>query len=385
VIRVGIALGDFWLGGVNYYRNLLNAIYSLPDRRIEPVLLVGERAGPEILAGYPPVEVIRSGWFDRLSPRWIGRKAWQLAFAGDPILEPMLRSHQIAVLSHSGVLGRRSSLPTISWIVDLQHQQLPQFFSVRERWYRDRNFRLQCDHATRIIVSSHDAERALATFRPSCIGKVRVLQFVAQPSVGGEPNKIAALEKRYGFAGSYFLLPNQFWAHKNHGLVLDALATMSTTGKPPLVISTGATEDYRKAQYFEGLMDKARSLGVLDSFRVLGIVPYRDLVDLMVNAVALINPSRSEGWSTTVEEAKSLGKRMILSNLAVHREQAPPDAIYVDPDDPIGLAGAMRQILTSYDTAAEQSRSERARMALPGRIQAFAETYQNIVLEVCGS
>jgi glycosyltransferase involved in cell wall biosynthesis len=39
-------------------------------------------------------------------------------------------------------------------------------------------------------------------------------------------------------------------------------------------------------------------------------------------STALINPSLFEGWSTTVEEAKSTGTPMILSDLGVHREQA---------------------------------------------------------------
>ena len=54
MIRVGLALGAPWLGSVNYYRNLLNAVWSLPERQIEPVLLLGERADTGILNGLPP-------------------------------------------------------------------------------------------------------------------------------------------------------------------------------------------------------------------------------------------------------------------------------------------------------------------------------------------
>ena len=385
LIRVGLELGASWLGGVNYYRNLLDAIFTLQDRQIEPVLLLGERADADILSVFPHLEVIRSGWLDRLTPRWIGRRVWQQAFATDPFVERILRSHRIDVLSHSGVLGRRSSIPTIGWIVDFQHRQLPQLFSASERSYRDRNFGLLCDHASRVILSSEDAQRALAAFRPSCIEKSRVLRFVAQPGLVGEPTDLSALKAHYSFDGPYFLVPNQFWSHKNHGLILDALAILKQRGELPLVISTGATADHRQPRYFDTLMLKARSLGVLDAFRVLGVIPRNDLVGLMINAIALINPSRSEGWSTSVEEAKSLGKRVILSDLAVHREQAPPDAIYVDPDDSIGLADSMRLVLTSVDPDIDRARAMHARNALPGRVRDFARTYQEIVLEVIES
>ena len=48
------------------------------------------------------------------------------------------------------------------------------------------------------------------------------------------------------------------------------------------------------------------------------------------NCIALINPSFFEGWSTTVEEAKSLGTKMILSNIKLHLEQA-KNALFFDP------------------------------------------------------
>lgn len=382
MIRVGLPLGGHWLGGVNYYRNLLNAIFALPDRQIEPVLMLGERAAGDILSGFPSVEVIRSRLFDRRTPRWIRSKLWQQAFAADPFLERLLRSHRIAVLSHSEVLGRRSTIPAICWIVDFQHRQLPEFFTASERMYRDRNFSLQCDHATRILLSSLDAQRAVAMFRPSCVKKSRVLQFVAQPCLGSKPTGLPALQERYGFSGPYFHVPNQFWYHKNHRLILGALARLKRSGDPPLVIATGATEDYRRPQYFDRLMLQAEKLGVSDSFRVLGVIPRDDLVGLMVNAVALINPSRSEGWSTSVEEAKSLGKRIVLSDLSVHREQSPRDGIYVDADDSLGLANALQLVSATYDPEAERLRSERARRELPGRVRDFARTYQEIVLEV---
>ena len=171
MIRVGLALGASWLGSVNYYRNLLSAVLAVPDRQVQPVLLIGERADDSILSGLPPIEMIRTRWLDPLTPGWVVRKVWQQAFASDPLLERFLRSHRIDVLSHSDFLGKHARVPAICWIGDFQHRQLPQFFSTSERIYRDRDFRMQCHHASRILVSSHDAQRMLAAFEPSCVEK----------------------------------------------------------------------------------------------------------------------------------------------------------------------------------------------------------------------
>jgi glycosyltransferase involved in cell wall biosynthesis len=212
------------------------------------------------------------------------------------------------------------------------------------------------------------------------VKKSRVLQFVAQPRAADATDQ-GTLRERYGITGEYFHVPNQFWAHKNHQLLLDALAILKTSGDQALVISTGATRDYRQPRYFDELMARAEMLGVDDSLRTLGVIPYDDLAGLMLNSLALINPSRSEGWSTSVEEAKSLGKRVILSDLPVHREQAPPDAVYIDPDNAASLADAMRVVRTTFDPAADRERRARALRELPARVRAFGEAYQDIVLE----
>src|SRR5262249_42137590 len=91
VIRVGFVLSAHWLGGVNYFRNLLNAIEALPDRQIEPVLLTGQTTEVDQLDGFPLIEVVHSRWFDRMSPLWLLRKGWQQVVGSDPFVERLAR------------------------------------------------------------------------------------------------------------------------------------------------------------------------------------------------------------------------------------------------------------------------------------------------------
>ena len=64
--------------------------------------------------------------------------------------------------------------------------------------------------------------------------------------------------------------------------------------------------------------------------KYLGVVPLDDVYKLNANCLCLINPSLFEGWSTTVEEAKSFGTPTILSNIPVHKEQL-PKSIFFNP------------------------------------------------------
>ena len=336
LIRVGFLAGfvdNSWLGGISYYRNLLKAIAFLPDRKIEPVLFVGEKAPPEIFKGFPPVETVRTALLDRKTPTWMVRKGWQILTRHDQILERLRIRHRIVVLSHSGFLGARARIRTLGWIPDFQHKHMPEFFSPKEIEARDLRFRKTCELCTRVLVSSHAAGRDLERFYPEWAHKCAVLQFVVFPDLPANPPSRRKLEIRYGFSGPYFHLPNQFWAHKNHKVVIDALRILKEAGRNVLVLATGNTNDVRQHGFFRTLMADVEKYHLLDSFRVLGIVPYEDLISLMRYSVAVINPSFFEGWSTTVEEAKSLDKLTILSDIPVHREQSPSMGIYFDPHD----------------------------------------------------
>src|SRR5205823_12670558 len=105
-----------------------------------------------------------------------------------------------------------------------------------------------------------------------------------------------------------------------------------------VVCPSATTADRRERGYFNEVMARGRSRGLEKHFLRLGMIPLSQVYALLRACTALINPSRSEGWSTTVEEAKSFGVPMILSDLDVHREQAIGTASYFGTDDAVALA-----------------------------------------------
>ena len=102
---------------------------------------------------------------------------------------------------------------------------------------------------------------------------------------------------------------------------------------------------------------------------------------LMAGSLAVINPSLFEGWSTTVEEAKSMGKVVLLSDIPVHREQAPLRGRYFQPDRAEDLAILMAEALAGYDQVVDQENMLAAQEAVPARLERFAQEYEEIVLE----
>jgi glycosyltransferase involved in cell wall biosynthesis len=383
MIRVGFILrfNESWIGGLGYFRNVLSAVHELHPRAIEPVLFTGRRTPPAQIEDFPPIEVIRTSFLDRGSVAWLLRKAVERACGRDLLLERLLLRRRVAVLSHSSPLGRGARLPTIGWIADFQHQHLPEFFSKKEISRRNAAHCRMCRDCRRVIVSSFDAQKDLAHALPGCVDKSFVLQFVADVHPPELLPNLRELQQKFGFTGRYFHVPNQFWAHKNHRVILEALEILNRDGLDVLVLATGKTEDGRRPGYYSSLMAEA-SKSAVKTFQVLGLVSRRELSALMYHAVALVNPSLFEGWSTSVEEAKSLKKPIILSEIPVHREQAPGNGLFFPPSDANALAAAMRKLWLSNDRDLIQDVAEQARRDLADRRKQFASRYQALVLSM---
>jgi glycosyltransferase involved in cell wall biosynthesis len=367
-----------WLGGVNYLRNLICSVSREPVG-IEPVAVVPSTGNaPSMLAG---IGEIRTRLFCRRSlARW-ARLGIREVIGRDVLTEQLLRTNGIQAFSHSGLLGIGSRFPTINWITDLQHRRLPAFFEPKLLRARDKAISRVCRASTLIIVSSECARRDLEAHFPVGRERIRVLRFVDSSASEVEAIDRVILEERYQFKGPYFYVPNQFWVHKNHGVIIEALRILKSRGRRVQVLATGNTADYRRPDYFRQLMQRRAEAGVESEFRCLGILPYEDVVNLARGAVTLINPSLFEGWSTSVEEAKSLGKAILLSDLDVHREQAPERGAYFGANDADALAELMWREWDSFDPGEDARAARAATQQLPDRRLAFARTYAAIVKE----
>lgn len=378
--RVGfvLCLDSSWQGGLNYYKNLFHAVYNLPDRQLEIIVFTGYKNHLVLTEGLPNVGFILSSAFDRFSFLWWIRKVFQKTFHKDPILGYLFSKHKINILSHSSEAASFKKIPVISWIADFQHLFLPEFFSPNEIKARNKLFEFLVNHSKLVILSSYSAREDFRKFSPININKVRVLQFCVNPNLRDESNlSEEELKSRYKINGEFFFLPNQFWAHKNHKVVINALASAIRINKNIQIVCTGNTNDYRQPEHFKNIQSEVSSLGLDSHFRILGIVPYTDLIALMKYSIATINPSLFEGWSTTVEEAKCLNKRLLLSKIGVHIEQNPPRALYFNPHDSKALAECLANLLASRAI----DDNEKSRLDYGEKFTAFGYAYQNIIQE----
>jgi glycosyltransferase involved in cell wall biosynthesis len=116
-------------------------------------------------------------------------------------------------------------------------------------------------------------------------------------------------------------LPNQFWAHKDHLTAFKALAQLRQRGVDLPLVCTGLEEDRRNPEHFAQLMRYLSENGIDGAVRCLGLVPRNDQIEIFRHASVVIQPSLFEGWSTVVEDTKTVGRPIIATDLSVHREQ----------------------------------------------------------------
>ncbi|WGS22861.1 MULTISPECIES: glycosyltransferase family 1 protein [unclassified Bradyrhizobium] len=332
-----------WAGGYNYQRNLFAALARFRPREFVPVVFAGEHADDRELgelAAIPGVQIFRSAAFD--GQPGLGQA---LALGLDREAAKSLRVAQVDVVVESArFYGWRLPIPAVAWIPDLQHRSLPKLFPMVARWRREFGFRMQIASGRTIMLSSESALRDFRAYYPRARNSVSVVRFATQPPAAlleMQPSKVIAA---YGLPEKYFYLPNQFYRHKNHRVVVDALTILKGRGTDVVVCASGSTEDRREPGYYELIDSEVRQRGLEAHFRHVGIIPLPHVYALLRASAAMINPSRFEGWSTTVEEAKSFGVPMILSDIEVHREQTRGTARYFGVDDPVALADHLMQV-----------------------------------------
>jgi glycosyltransferase involved in cell wall biosynthesis len=235
------------------------------------------------------------------------------------------------------------------------------------------------------MLSSEDARHACETYYPSTRGRTRTIHFAVPPGPRIPYSEARAVADSYGLPRQFFFLPNQFWQHKNHGLVLDALTLLRQRSRELVVAASGKQADPRAPEYFAAFRGRLEQADLQDNFRLLGMIPYPHLAPLMRASTALLNPSLFEGWSTTVEEARSMGTPMLLSDLPVHREQTGEDAFYFDRHSAQSLADALDAFIP-LEEAQRELCVEAAREAAIQRVERFARNFVELATFCrCGS
>lgn len=384
-IAFHLNLDDQWTGGVSYYENLFRALelvsadhdFQLLGFFSEHNLFLGT-----LLSRFHEVYKIPNLNLDgkNFLTRLLIKNSRLLNL--EPVLSRIMREQGADIAFVRADPGYNYKIPTLSWFPDFQYLHYPEMFSPKEVYQLGQCIKDIGRYSTRVILSSEAAKEDFFRVVPQFSHKARVLSFASFLDKVVYAQNVHEICSEYHLPERFFLLPNQLWKHKNHRVVLDALSLVRHKEPDIMIVSTGLLSDYRNPNYSSEFLAEVSRSGNRNNFIFLGILPRNHVYAIMRQAVAVIQPSLFEGWSTIVEEVKSVGKMIILSDLKVHREQDPPLAEYFDPLDPRSLA---EKILLVYDhtpPGPDLQLEEFARKNFSSRFKLFGESFLSIVKDV---
>jgi len=339
--------------------------------------------------------------FDRLFGRgqWLSRIYWwyQDAFKKIPSPDSVRYRPEFAAWFRSfGVelmlypfptaLSFESRIPYIMAVHDLQHRLQPEFpeVSADGEWgRREYLFRNGCRYATLLLVDSEvGKEDVLKFYGPYGIDadRIKVLPYLpAQhlPLHVSEKQR-AQVRNRYQLPERYLFYPAQFWPHKNHLRIIEALGLLEGEYRLKIpVVFCGSDVGPVRQRTLEEVRSLSRRFGLEDRIFLFEYVPDEDMAGLYAEAVALVMPTFFGPTNIPVLEAWSFGCPVLTSDIRGIREQAGDAAVLVDPRSTEAIAEGIRRLWT--DEALRRTLALRGRE----RLSAYSPgDYQKRLVEI---
>ncbi len=339
-LAITLLANHTWTAGAVYTENLLQALNILDEESLDKCKIF-----------LPEDYSLENTEIQKFSDRILKFKGIRIRGKKDKIkrilgiskhltLQEQIIKHQSEIL-FPAFHSFNNHLPCrlLSWIPDFQHKVLPDYFEDAEIASRDRRFVDIFKNTDRLILSSRKAKQDFDQYYPNQQIPVHVLPFTTAlyPRwLTIDPVKIVQELK---LPSRFFIFPSQFWKHKNHMLLFRAMKILKERGHNDIkLVCTGHKNDSRDPDYFPTVNRWLQENGLTDQVITTGVLNRQTQVQLIRNSLAVIQPSLFEGWSAIVEDARLFGKRILLSDLPVHKEQNPPFTTYFDRYDDEALA-----------------------------------------------
>lgn len=300
-------------------------------------------------------QLVKFTFFDRLLVRLAGKSWWRRIQSRMKIngpFEKKIIQHKCDLayfLTQSSSMEFLQQTNFITTVFDLCHRDTPEFPEVRDFGIfqdREQNFKNNLSQALIVITESECLSGSIV--RRYGIDPERCL---AMPMSAASylQNKVSidksVVLKKYNLDEGYFFYPAQFWAHKNHIRILEALVQLRSEGVLYRVVFVGGDKGNRA--HIEKFVNQNN---LKKQVQFLGFVPAEDMRGLYEGSIAVVMPTYFGPTNLPPLEAWLIRKPLIYSShLLEHSGNA---AISVDPDDAGELAVAMKECAENGESIA---------------------------------
>ena len=271
---------------------------------------------------------------------WRNRLELKHAEARNANIVKTLEANEIKVLLYTSPEGHAFKFPfiTIHWdIGHLSTYMFPEFvadFKNRCGYYQD-----ILPKALFILTETEAGKQELTNYATINPARIEVMPIFPGKVITEQVEQQAQETILQNFDlndKKFFIYPAQFWAHKNHTLLIDAFETLLTSHPDTHLVFTGS--DKGNLKYIKNYI---QSKHLEECINILGFISNKELYTLYKNTVALVMPTFLGPSNMPPLEAANLNCQVLVSDLPGHRELLGNYATYFDPLDHKSLSNLM--------------------------------------------
>lgn len=272
----------------------------------------------------------------------------------------------------------KTSVPVITTMHDVQEFHFPEFFSAAERLHRAINNLKSVFESDHVIVSFEHIKKDLIKYYSITEEKISVCPppFADDWFATKKETEWITLETKYSISKKYLLYPAATWPHKNHLLLIEALAKVKNEIPDISLVCTG-----NKTEYYSAIEKKLKELKLESAVKFLGIVPEEDLIGLYKNAELVVIPTLYEAGSGPLYEAMRYEVPVICANTTSLPDTINNGKYVFDPKDVKQLSDLTLKILNDESEKELNIKNSESRIKELGVIdysEAFNKVYQTI-------
>ena len=266
------------------------------------------------------------------------------------------------------------TLPNIVTVFDLEHRRksyFPELAANGEWEARERYYQKALPKAAAVIIGTEVGKRQVENLYGVDPAAIKVIPFPTPSFALKGAEAAPGFDLPAGVTGEFLFYPAQFWAHKNHVRLLQALKILRDRGWVGKLVCCGSDQGNLKF-----IQQRATELDIHQEVVFLGFVKRQELLALYRNALALTYVSYFGPDNLPPLEAFALGCPVIASAIEGAEETLGGAALYVNPDSASEIADAVLRL--------KKERGLRERLVAEGRTRALQSTAEGYVGQLIG-
>lgn len=285
----------------------------------------------------------------------------------NPLVQELLKLRcEVWIFPAQDSLSYQVPTSAIGTIHDLMHRYQPSFPEVNatgRKWIREHRLRNIVSWCTSILVDSEVGRNHVIESYMAPMSKVFPLPYVA-PSYLKNTHERVDFDTYYKLPTRFLFYPAQFWPHKNHLRLLDAIHRVAEQYSDIALVLTGD-----KHYAFEKVRQRVEYLGIQDRIRFIGYVPDEDVSGFYRRARALVLPTFFGPTNIPPLEAMAVGCPAVVSGIYAMPEQCGDAALYFDPNSTTDIAECIARVWNDDALVAEMARKGLERSSLNNQQQ----------------